>query len=315
MAKWFYTDSSATQQGPVDDSTLLRLHNEGAVDAGSLVWREGLDEWVPFVAEAGPLFGENGDGAPVEIGICAYSGRVYPASEMVPYGEALVGVGHKQAFVQRLMESGAVAVGDATESRLAYVGFWWRCLSSLLDYLIKLVPSWLCMAPFYLLSFAGGVAATGTPDEIIGGWSALMMVAYGFGLVAMLAFGVFYETWMVGKYQGTLGKLIIGAKVVNPDGSRLSYRRAFVRWMAKKPLNYVIVWIPATIGFGIMVVIMGVAAREGGGSSVFALGLASAFFVYAGLLALCSGVYWMAAFDSEKRTLHDRLAGTRVVWK
>jgi len=30
---------------------------------------------------------------------------------------------------------------------------------------------------------------------------------------------------------------------------------------------------------------------------------------------ICCGVYWMAAFDPEKRTLHDRIVGTRVVRK
>jgi uncharacterized RDD family membrane protein YckC len=45
------------------------------------------------------------------------------------------------------------------------------------------------------------------------------------------------------------------------------------------------------------------------------LAMVTGLFVYAALVALCSGVYWMAAFDPEKRTLHDRVGSTRVVRK
>jgi len=121
---------------------------------------------------------------------------------------------------------------------------------------------------------------------------------------------------MVGKYQATFGKIIIGIKVVNPDGSRLTYKRAFIRWLAKKPLNYLLVWGPSTIGFAAVIAVL-VAASQGGGenSSAFILTMFTGVFVYFALLALCSGVYWMAGLDPEKRAFHDRIASTRVIKK
>lgn len=315
MANWFYTDSEGTQQGTVDDSTLLSLNEEGAINARTLVWRDGMDDWVPFSTVAAPLFGEGEDGVPVEIGVCVYSHQVYPVDEMVPYGDALIGVEKKRPFVQRLMESGIISLNDATDSRMTYIGFWWRCLSSLLDYLIKMVPGWLCMVPFYIFMIAGGASMEESSESMVPGWSAAMLIAYGIGLLGMLAVSIFYETWTVGRYQATPGKLIIGAKVVNPDGSRLTYKRAFLRWLAKKPLNYIIVWLPASIGFGAIVAATGAMARNTEGSSAFVMAMFSGIFVYCALLALFSGVYWMAAFDPEKRTLHDRLVSTRVVKK
>lgn len=321
MSNWFYTDALAAQQGPIDDATLLALNRSGRVTARSLIWREGLEAWVPFREVAGKLFEAANEGSPVEIGVSAHSGRVYRVEEMLPYGEALIGPGEKDSFVQIMMEGAAVGIADATHRGEEYVGFWWRTLSSFLDYMVKMIPTMLCMVPYYIVSFTSGITAGADPGggddfESLTGFTAMMMIAYGFGLLGVLAVSVFYDTWLVGKYQATVGKMIIGAKVVNPDGSRLSYKRAFLRWLAKKPLNYLIVWIPSAVGLGLAVAVIAAASKNSGDNAAgFVFAMITGLFVYVALLALCSGVYWMAAFDSEKRALHDRIAATRVVKK
>ena len=321
MSNWFYTDALATQQGPVDDTTLLILNHSGGVAARSLVWREGMEAWVPFGTVAGKLIEAENEGEPVEIGVCAHSGRVYRVGEMLPYGEALIGPEQKESFLQIMMEGATVEIADATHRGADYVGFWWRTLSSLLDYMIKMIPAMICMVPYYVVTFTSGVSAgagVGGGDDFqsLTGFTAMMMIAYGFGLLGVLAVSIFYDTWMVGKYQATAGKMIIGAKVVNPDGSRLTYKRAFIRWLAKKPLNYLIVWIPSAIGFGLVVAVIGAASKNSGDNAAgFVFAMITGLFIYFALLALCSGVYWMAAFDPEKRAFHDRIASTRVVKK
>lgn len=319
MANWFYTDVKATQQGPVDEATLLELNRRGEVKARSLVWREGMETWVSFLSVAAKLFEAENRGEPVEVGVCAHSGRVYPVREMIPYGEALIGPDYKDEFLQLMMEGAAVDIPDATSQGAEYVGFWWRALSSLLDYMIKMIPSGLCMIPYYAVAVVGGASGGASDDtglEGLTGFTAMMMIAYGFGMLGVLAVSIFYETWMVGKYQATLGKIIIGAKVVNPDGSRLTYKRAFIRWLAKKPLNYLIVWIPSAVGFGLMVAVIAAASNNNADNAAgFVFAMVTGLFVYFALLALCSGVYWMAAFDPEKRALHDRISSTRVVKK
>ena len=109
--------------------------------------------------------------------------------------------------------------------------------------------------------------------------------------------------------------MIIGAKVVNPDGSRVSYKKAFLRWVAKKPLNYVIVWGPSIIGFALVIASIGAASSQSDGAATVVMSVMVGMVIFAGLIVLCSGVYWMAAFDKEKRALHDRISGTRVVKK
>lgn len=318
MAKWFYTDILAAQQGPVDDSTLLALNRSGELRARALVWQDGMASWAPFREIAGKLFSADNGDEPVEIGVCAQSGQVYPIEEMIPYGEALIGIDKKEVFLQRLMEGATVKIEDATLVREEYVGFWWRCLSSLLDYMIKMIPSWIFMVPYYIAAVYSGTQG-GNPDatsvEGLTGMTMVMGIAYGLGMLGVLLFSIFYDTWMVGKYQATLGKKIIGAKVVNPDGSRLTYKRAFVRWLAKKPLNYLLVWIPSVVGLGVVIAVISAMNRGDGNPEGFVMMMITGMFVYFGLLALCSGVYWMAAFDPEKRALHDRVASTRVVKK
>jgi uncharacterized RDD family membrane protein YckC len=321
MPNWFYTDALATRQGPVDDSTLLDLNRSGGLAARSPVWQEGMDAWVPFSAVAGKIMQEKSGGEAVGIGVCAHSGRVYRADEMLPYGEALIGPGQKGSFFRILMEGAVVDIADATHRGVEYVGFWWRALSSLLDYMIKVIPSMLCMVPYYVVTFSSGVAAgpgSGEGQDLasLTGFTAMMLLAYGLGMLGVLAVSIFYDTWMVGRYQATAGKMVIGAKVVNPDGSRLTYKRAFIRWLAKKPLNYLIVWIPSAIGFGLVVAVIGAASNNSGDNAAgFVFAMMTGLFIYFALLALCSGVYWMAAFDPEKRALHDRIASTRVVKK
>lgn len=334
MGNWFYTDANAVQQGPVEDATLLDLNRSGGVTAKTLVWREGMESWTPFLAVAASLFAETvraeradsaegetaggggggTDGAPpAEIGVCSFSGRVYPLADLLPYGAALVGPEHKDDFVRRLMEEAATGIADATEQPFEYVGFWWRVLAASLDYMIKMLPSGLMMAPYYIAAVYEGFTASGDEDSLQNaiGMGPLTLAAYGLGLLGVLGLSIAYDTWMVGRYQATLGKIIIGARVVNPDGSRLGYRRAFWRWFVKKVLVSLIVWGPSTLGF--ILVVGGVAALSQGDGATVVLAMTAGLFAYAMLLALCSGAYWMAAFDPEKRALHDRIAATRVV--
>ena len=91
---------------------------------------------------------------------------------------------------------------------------------------------------------------------------------WGMMMILQLAVSAGYETWFVGRFQATPGKMALGLKVVRPNGDRVSYARALGRYFAE---------------------------------------------ILSGL-TLAIG-YIIAAFDEEKRTLHDRICDTRVVRK
>lgn len=48
MSSWFYVDSTQNRQGPVSAEALAEAWRLGQVGLDSLVWREGLSEWVPL---------------------------------------------------------------------------------------------------------------------------------------------------------------------------------------------------------------------------------------------------------------------------
>ncbi len=56
MAQWYY-GSSAGQHGPVDENELRAMIASGGVGPQTLVWREGMSDWVPL--QSVPEFGLN----------------------------------------------------------------------------------------------------------------------------------------------------------------------------------------------------------------------------------------------------------------
>ena len=94
------------------------------------------------------------------------------------------------------------------------------------------------------------------------------MRAFAGGIVQLLlyALGIAFETYFLGRFGATPGKMACGLKVVRPDGEKITYGRAFGRTLAS---------------------------------------LLSGMIIYIG--------YIIAAFDEERRTLHDRICDTRVV--
>ncbi|MBO9747194.1 MULTISPECIES: RDD family protein [Xanthomonas] len=55
MTQWYYADAQRQRQGPVDTDTLRARLTQGIVDRSSLVWREGLAQWVALHEVEGEL--------------------------------------------------------------------------------------------------------------------------------------------------------------------------------------------------------------------------------------------------------------------
>jgi uncharacterized RDD family membrane protein YckC len=92
------------------------------------------------------------------------------------------------------------------------------------------------------------------------------MVLLGLAYLLGIAMGATYEGLFISRLGATPGKLVLGLRVVRPDGGKVSLSRAIGRYFAKM----------------LSAIILGIG-------------------------------YIMAAFDKEKRGLHDILADTRVI--
>ncbi|MCC4621043.1 RDD family protein [Xanthomonas cassavae CFBP 4642] len=55
MTQWYYADAQRQRQGPVDTDTLVARLSQRLIDRSSLVWREGLPQWVTLGEVAAEL--------------------------------------------------------------------------------------------------------------------------------------------------------------------------------------------------------------------------------------------------------------------
>jgi uncharacterized RDD family membrane protein YckC len=239
---WHYSENGQ-QVGPITEERLNELSLSGVVKPETLVWHSGMGDWKPYRdVKAGPA-------APSELPgrYCVSCGRQFALADLAIFGESAVCAACKPAWVQRLRQG--MTSTDAVN--LNYAGFWIRVLSSLIDGVI----AWCAQAA--ALSLVG----VGIFFQRNGGVAAL-----GLGYLVSFAIGIAYQVFFWVRFGATPAKMMLGLKVVTPDGGPISVGRAFGRYLG--------FWVDG--------------------------------------LTLCIG-FMMAGWDSEKRALHDRIAGTRVI--
>ena len=108
------------------------------------------------------------------------------------------------------------AAGREFQGELDSVGFWPRVGAYILDQL-------LLGAVSYLIFGAAQTAATSLQEV----W-AQMGAQFGYNLLI----STIYYVGMNGSIGATLGKLVIGARIVNLDGSKIGFLTAFLRMLA-----------------------------------------------------------------------------------
>ncbi len=257
---WYYLEEDQ-QRGPIMQADLEALRKDGKIDSETMVWQEGMANWQTLrealPATAGTSNTPPSPVPPIDAGgngvICSQCGGRFPASEVIRYGNAAVCAACKPIFVQKLKEG--ANVGGTME--LAGIGT--RFAAYFVDGIICNIITMIA----YVLS----LMVVGLLAGMVGGRSPVFAIlAFTLVMGIVLGFNIFYYVYFIGKNGQTPGKKLCKIKVVNADGSRVSYAKAAGRY------------------FGYML----------------------------SALILCLG-FLMAAWDPEKRALHDRLCDTRVI--
>ena len=109
-----------------------------------------------------------------------------------------------------------------------YSGFWKRFVAMIIDSFV--------LTPIGLVLFAstGVFSILAHPQDLEGMLAAMFGVTFVAMLLLMMAGNWLYHTLMESShYQATLGKLAIGAKVTDLNGSRISFVRANGRFFGK----------------------------------------------------------------------------------
>jgi len=272
---WYYAEAGE-QRGPITDAELSDLAKAGTIRDGTLVWREGMANWQPYGQVKTPT-----GVPPPRVGevVCWQCGKMFAFDEVITIGEGSVCAACKPIYLQRLKEGASLATAQE------YGGFWIRFAAKFIDSLIVGIVVFVPIFVFaFLLGFnearssqgdfgASPPADSGSANQSIGAGTILgqpIMVAQAFGFLIQLGFvaaHVVYATLFLGKFGATPGKMVFKLKVVDANGGKISYGRAFGRSCAE------------------------ILSR-----------------------VICLIGYIIAAFDDQKRALHDHMCSTRVIY-
>lgn len=216
---WHYVEQER-QIGPVTEEQLAELFQSGKVNDETLVWRGGLEKWIPYrEIRPGASPPTAPPTTPVLAGevVCSECGQIFPESETIRHGNARVCAGCKPVLLQKLSEGARISTGE-----LDYASIGLRFGAALLDGL-------LLGAVNVGINLVAGFSLAQTTGREPAMAATLQLVLFAINT----AVGVTYETVLIGKYGATLGKMACKIKVVTADGGQVSYARAFGRYFAK----------------------------------------------------------------------------------
>lgn len=114
-------------------------------------------------------------------------------------------------------------IGEKTDSHVTsmrYGGFWVRLAAHIIDGFVVSVASMIIVIPLSIaLSVFAAMDETRVAEFIAQAITSLVSMALGWG----------YYIFMTHKYQATLGKMAIGARVVAEDGQQLTLGNVILR--------------------------------------------------------------------------------------
>ncbi len=103
---WFYATIDKTQVGPVDETALGNLLQSGAIAADTLIWKEGMEKWVPYAS----IFDLPPPPPAHGMSRCAECGRLFPPDQLISLAGRFVCGACKPVAVQKFQE-GVVSFG------------------------------------------------------------------------------------------------------------------------------------------------------------------------------------------------------------
>jgi len=255
MALSWYYQSDEGQQGPFDDAQIRDLVKKQVISSETSVWTEKMIDWQPAgETELKRLLSAGAGEAATADQPCCRCGDNFPVNDLLELDGELICAGCKPQYLRDLQG------GARPDAYYHFGGFWIRVGSKLIDGVIL----WLVQLPIGLvLGGVLGFSNQGSDFKL-----STMLFVQAINISSSIIIPMIYNVWFLTWKSATPGKLILGLKIINADGSeKISFGKAIGRFFAE----------------------------------------------YLSSLILCIG-YIIAAFDDEKRTLHDHICKTRVVY-
>jgi uncharacterized RDD family membrane protein YckC len=213
------------QLGPVPAAEILRMERAGELTEQSYLWRPGLADWQSLetlraeLAAAAPATVGAEDEATEAMAICPHCHRrVERSSLILVAGQPACCALCKDEYVQRQVEG--VPLAAAAAGHWEYAGFWIRFVAYFIDGIL------LNVVTFGLGFVFGLLISTAGPDATLALTLTLQAISLG---IAVSYFVYFHGS---PQHQATLGKKVMGLRVICADGSDVSFARALGRYFA-----------------------------------------------------------------------------------
>lgn len=216
---WYYVDRVEQRQGPMPAQVLRDAYRRGQLDDETLVWRDGMSQWQPLKLCTHELGVEDGPGQPLPPP---------PAADASPYAPPTATVRQASHYV--------------ASSDIVYAGFWRRWAALFVDAMLLGIVNYAIFAIVMLVFGMGGMLTGGTnPGELQGAQLVMVLAMYIVGPTLSALYYVLQES---SEAQATLGKRLLGIKVTDTDGRRLSRLHALGRWF-----SHLLCYMTAYIGY------------------------------------------------------------------
>jgi uncharacterized RDD family membrane protein YckC len=219
MTEWYFADGQE-RQGPLSAEDMRQRFQRGDITLATLVWREGFAQWAPLseavdelqlqnLASAASTLGNGidlrGDYTAIDNGTAPLPGT--GGGTYSPYTAPAAATGHA---------SSAVVNGQD----VVYAGFWKRYAAYFIDYILLTVVT----LPLSMIINVMGASLGNEGVQV-----ALTLVVMLLSLVISIGY---YAGFHASRGGATLGKMAVGIKVVRGNGERISFLRAFCRYLA-----------------------------------------------------------------------------------
>ena len=196
-----------------------------------------------------------------------------PEAEIIRFGETIVCADCKPLYIQKLKEGVVI-------SELKPVNFGVRALALLFDIIIIVTIFFLC--------------------TFLSPWPFILSM-YHFDLwIFLTIFSLYFPMFLFMK-GATPGKLAFNLKVINAEGTKLTFPRSWAR--------FIVQFFPVIVLMIVTLVLIKKSINSG--SSSYQV---QDWLFYPSILVFVI-LNISAGFHKQGRALHDRICGTRVVMK
>ncbi|MGE8249734.1 MAG: RDD family protein [Stenotrophomonas bentonitica] len=219
MTEWYFADGQ-DRQGPLSADDMRQRFQRGDITLATLVWREGFAQWAPLAEAVEELQLQNLAAAASNLGSGIDLRGDYTAIDNGTAPLPGTGGGTYSPYTAPAAATGYANAAVVNGQDVVYAGFWKRYAAYFIDYILLTVVT-------LPLSMIINLTGAGSGNESV--QVALTLVVMLLSMVISIGY---YAGFHASRGGATLGKMAVGIKVVRGNGERISFLRAFCRYLA-----------------------------------------------------------------------------------